>query len=110
MNQDTKQTTTKPNPPHHPLSPPIIPPSLQSYLFFHSLTNNILTPLLPNPHLMDLPRRDIDPRPHAVRLLDHLAIVQFRVVLRVRDGQGAAADEVGGDAGVGVGWVVCVAV
>lgn len=58
---------------------------------------------------MELPRGDIDPRPNAKRLLDHGAVVQARVVLRVRDGQGAAADEVRGQAGVGVGWVVCVA-
>lgn len=59
---------------------------------------------------MQFPRRDIDPRPGTKRLLLDDPAVQGVVVFRVRDGHGAAADEVGCNARVGVGWVVCVAV
>jgi hypothetical protein len=48
------------------------------------------------------PRRDIDPIPDTESLLART------LIQRVRDGKGAAADEMGCHAAVGVGWVVCV--
>ena len=66
------------------------------------LPNHILTPLPTHPNLMHPTRRDIDPSPEIESLLTRM------LILRVRDGEGTAADEVGGQTAVGVRCVVCV--
>jgi hypothetical protein len=64
--------------------------------------NDILTPFLTHPDLMDLPRRDIDPRSNTKRLLGRVLIA------RVRNGQCAAPNEVSCQTTVGVRLVMCV--
>lgn len=62
--------------------------------------NNILTPLIPNPNLMKLPSRDIDPRPNAKGLFLHLSVMQLGIVLGVGDSQRSATDQMSRDSAV----------
>lgn len=92
-------------PSNSPAPFPFLPLSLSlSLSAYVLLPNHILAPPLPHPHLMHASRIDVDPTPHAERLFRRL------LVPRVGDGHFAPADQVGGQAAVGVWGVVCVAV
>ena len=80
------------------------PPSpLQSYLPHSHLPNDILTPLISNPHLMHPPRLYINPRPFPKSLFSRLCI------FRIRECQTPATDQVRRETGVRVRRVVCIA-
>lgn len=50
------------------------------------LSNHILTPLIPNPNLMNLPSRNINPLPNSKRHLFSFPIM-LRIIIRVSDSQ-----------------------
>ena len=68
-------------------------PSKTKVAFF-LLPNHILTSLIPNPNLMNFPRRNINPLSSSKRLLFNFPIIQFSIVIRVSDCQRATADKV----------------
>ena len=59
---------------------------------------------MPHPHFMHLPRVDVN------SIAGFKGLFLRPLVLRICDCERTAADQVGGEAVVGVGWVVCVAV
>lgn len=65
-----------------------------------SLPNDVRTPFVAHPDLVHPPGIDVDAVPDAKHLPGGL------LVARVRDGEPAAEDEVGGEAAVRVGGVV----
>jgi hypothetical protein len=73
------------------------------------LSDNILTPVIPDPNLVQLSRRDIDSRAQAKGLFLDVPVMQLGVVVGVCDGEAAAADEMGCYACVGVGGIMGVA-
>lgn len=78
--------------------------SHRSRLFLPTLLpDNISTSLTPHPNLMPPSRIHIQSPAYPKRLFRGLRII------RVRDRELSGEDEVGGQAGVLVGWVVCVA-
>lgn len=58
------------------------------------LSNHILTPLIPNPNLMNFSRRNINPLSNMKRLLFNLPVIQFSIIIRVSDCQRSTADKV----------------
>lgn len=78
------------------------PSALPSPTYSTLLSNHVFAPLLTHPHLMLPPCGDFDSRTHTERLPRRV------LVSRVRDGQGAAPDEMGGETAVRVRWVMCI--
>src|SRR5271170_880925 len=68
------------------------------------LPDNILTSLAPHPHLMHLPRRDINARPRSKRLFRWIGIPG------IRDGERPPPDEMRRHPCVGVWWIMRVAI
>lgn len=74
------------------------------------LSNDILTPLQPNPNLMNLSSRHIDSIPDAKRLLLDLTIVKRGVIRGISDSESASSDQVGCCPIVRMGWIMSTAI
>lgn len=70
------------------------------------LSDNILTPILANPNLMQLACRNINPSPYTVRLLPDLSIIQRLIVFWIGNCHGPTKDEMGGYIGVTVRRII----
>lgn len=73
------------------------------------LPNDILTPLQPNPNLMNLSSRHINSIPDAESLLFSLAIVHSNVIRRISDRESASSDQVGCCSTVSMRWIMSAA-
>ncbi|GMF80316.1 unnamed protein product [Aspergillus oryzae] len=74
------------------------------------LPNHILTPIFPNPHLMQLSSRYIDPGPNPKRLLLNLPIIESSIVLGIRNCKGTLSNKMRRQAGVSMRRVICIAI
>lgn len=73
------------------------------------LPNDILTPLQPDPNLMDLSSRHIDSVSNAERLLLDLTIMKRGVIRRISDSESTSSDQVGCCLIVSMGWIMSAA-
>lgn len=74
------------------------------------LPNYILTPVFPNPHLMQLSSRYIDPGPNPKCLLLNLPIIELSIVLRIRNCKGTLSNKMCCQARMSMRRVICIAI
>ena len=74
------------------------------------LPDNILTPVISHPHLMQLTRRHIHPSSNTLRLLLHLPAMQRGIILGICNCHAPLDDEMGREPAVSVWGVMGVTV